>query len=223
MRFFVVSDENVYLLKSALSAAQLGFRHSHLLEAFAYGFGYRTFAALNAAARLFPCKVFHIKEFADEKCNVRLVELSGRRLPEGFAIKLVENLKLVDLVFIRTGNVQGWLRDLWFNECKMNNIPFIYTISKRKYVNLTWDCFSMDPKCDIKIRKDRGELLDVMFEVFRKYAGSQSRRAVFEGGAFYGNIENLLPENAEKIAEAYFLLLNDAKTKEDKNEGLFMS
>lgn len=96
----------------------------------------------------------------------------------------------------------------WFYRCQKRNIPHVTLETRVKYVTLSWDSISRDPKYDTHLGEDQGAILvRRMFATFQLRARHSPGRSMFEGSSFVGSVTNLVPDIARNLADEFFLML----------------
>ncbi|MER8786191.1 hypothetical protein NKH60_34580 [Mesorhizobium sp. M1006] len=120
----------------------------------------------------------------------------------------------------------------WFRECTKRGIPNLCIATRRKYVELRWDCISIDPQDEGHVQGDRGTtLVREMFKTYQIIARRISVKSLFSGSSFVGSVDHLLPELAAEIADTFFSMLYEPMRRQaqpnrprpsfDAAEGIF--
>jgi hypothetical protein len=96
----------------------------------------------------------------------------------------------------------------WFYGCQKRNVPHIALEARVKYVTLSWDCISRDPKYDTHLGEDQGAfLVRRMFATFQSLARHSPGKSMFEGNSFVGSVTNFVPDIARNLADEFFVML----------------
>lgn len=207
MAVLLLAPGNIEQLKSSMRDAFPQMKASHRAEALASSLGFQTFASLLALMRS-----------ADETAIARSIELarfSARTSELGYddcdpalLIQIVRSpaLPLRPWAEFLRGDLQA--NNRWFYECQRRNIPLITIETRIRYVTLNWDCISRDPKYDTHLGEDRGShLVRRMFATFQSLARHSLGKSIFEGSSFVGSVDNLLPDVARNLADAFYIML----------------
>lgn len=76
------------------------------------------------------------------------------------------------------------------------------------FAEVGWERITIDPdRHEVTLDVGSRELGDKLFTTFQSVASANSRKSMFEGSAFVGSIERLLPEDACEVADAVFEFL----------------
>lgn len=207
MALLLLAPENIEHAKSAMRDAFPHVKATHRAEALAASLGFRTYASLLAGLNPTGTGVL-----------ARPVELATflRRLDE-LGCEAFNPASLIQIVRSPAMPLRPWVEfkkgDLaannrWFYGCQRRNIPHITLETRVKYVSLNWDCISRDPKYDTHLGKDHGAaLVRRMFATFQSLAGRGPGKPMFDGSSFVGSVENLTPDIARNLADAFFMML----------------
>lgn len=206
MTLILVSRDNVTALKKALRVRLPGVGSSHLSEATAAGFGMRTHAALLASIAAEPAP--SLRRVNAALVGRRLSEL-GYPLPDSNVIAdALGSDKLPDRIVVEVRNGDRAAKDAWFYECRRRNIPMVSIVSRRKYVELEWDCVTIDPHLDGHVQDEAGtRLVHTMYDRFCSAATGAIGKPFFSGKSFTGSIDRLLLPMARTLAEDFFGML----------------
>lgn len=94
----------------------------------------------------------------------------------------------------------------WFDYCKFHQIPYIVIKQRYKYSSVTWDYITYESKIDTILMKNREKILQKFEWIFQEYATEKSTYLMSEVSACFNNI---LKENAEKMAETLYNFINE--------------
>lgn len=205
MAAILLTPANLHTIKSRLRAALPHIKSSHLSEALAAALGYRTHAALLAdmgSLEEYP----PLGRVSDRKLAERLGELGTG----DYAIDLTGavSAELPHPIWRAFPRRDRAANDNWFYACQRRNIPFVYLHVGRKYWRLNWDCISAQKNYDAHLHDDAGTaLMRAMFERFQERARLHPTKAMFDGSAFVGTVDGLLPQTARDLADDFFKML----------------
>jgi hypothetical protein len=144
----------------------------------------------------------------DARIAARLIELGYDRIGYVSPIDATRSPGLPDRIWTEFRNGDRDANDLWFYECKHRNIPNLRIELRRKYVELHWDCISIDPRMEGHVQGEKGgALVREMFRTFQAIARGASGKPLFNGSAFVGSVDRLTPEMARSMADAFFAML----------------
>ncbi len=204
MAVILLTESNLIFIKRELRNRYTSTKSSHISEALAYSFGRRTHAALLAEMNAQISSGLHLVCFSKKRFFERLVQLDNSLAAIEIPCKL-ESYQFPNPIWreFKDGDIQNL--NTWFYQCQQQGIPYVYITRRRKYVQVGWDCITLDSGYDKAIHEDGRRLLDTMFERFQSLA--KPWNAFFEGSAFVGDINTLIPEAAYKIADEIFTLL----------------
>lgn len=207
MAVLLLAPSNIEQVKLSMRDAFPQVRASHRAEALASALGFQTHASLLALMR-----------YSTETAVARVIELarfSARTSQLGYdhcdpkpLIQIIRSpaLPLRPWAEFRRGDSQ--VNNRWFYECQRRNIPLITVETRAKYTTLNWDCISRDPKYDTHLGEDEGaHLVRRMFAVFQSLVRHSPGKAMFKGSSFVGSVDNLLPDVAKNLADAFYMLL----------------
>lgn len=208
MALLLLVPDNIEYVKSSIRDSFPQVRASHRAEALAAALGFRTYASLLAS----------MGSAGETACarSVELARFSARTHELGY--DAFDPAALIQIVRSSAMPVRPWTEfqkgDLqannrWFYECQRRNVPLITIETRVKYVTLNWDCISRDPKFDTHLGEDRGaHLVRRMFATFQSLARHSPGKAMFEGSSFVGSAENLVPDVARDLADAFYMMLS---------------
>ncbi|MEQ8406098.1 MAG: hypothetical protein RKE49_13455 [Oceanicaulis sp.] len=149
-------------------------------------------------------------QFDLERLRSRALALSGEHIQFDES-RLVEASRIIQRTFkyIKEGDHRA--ESAWFRRSQNAGLPFIHVVKRRKYARLSWDCITLPADRDHRLRADPDCLLvRRLFDIFQSEAKGAPGKPFFDGQAFVGDIDNLLPQAAEKLADRYFLELTGA-------------
>lgn len=207
-----LSPSNVRTFKGLLRERIPEAGSSHLSEALAVGFGFRTHAALRQRLEdvrpgFEPLVATDLSAFL-----ARLASLSGVQVKRDVLTPIAWSDELPDPCWrqIRADDRAGI--DAWFHYCQVRSLPDIFVSPARKYATLEWDCISVDPRYEGAIRAESGRpMVQELFGRFQAYAKGAPGKPIFEGSAFVGKVVRLLPETARMLADEFFLRLYEGR------------
>ena len=206
MAAILLTPANLHTIKSRLRAALPHIKSSHLSEALAAALGYRTHAALLAGMKASPEKHPPLGQTSDLNLTERLSEFGTGN----HAVDLtgVVRAELPDPIWRAFPRRDRAANDNWFYTCQRRNIPFVYLHVGRKYWRLNWDCISTEKNYDAHLHDDTGTtLMRAMFKRFQERARLDPTQAMFDGSAFVGTVDGLLPQAARDLADDFFEML----------------
>lgn len=208
MAAILLTSNNVNFVKSALRASMPQVKSAHLTEALAFGFGFGTHAALRAMLKAdmtgFPMLVM----FDETHLAARLAALGY--VPKGSEPLdgIIRSPSLPDRIWVEFRSGERAANDRWFRECRQRGIPNLRIERRRKYVELHWDCVSLDPSDEAHLQGNPGAaLVRQMFGTYQGIARRIPGKSEFSGSSFVGSVGRLLPELAYEMADAFFGLL----------------
>jgi hypothetical protein len=208
MAALLLIPDNIQFVKTALRQALPTVKSSHFSEALAFSAGYRTHAALLAAMEnALPARPI-LAEIHSERLSERIEALGYT----GFAGVSVDNAvrssELPVRIWAAFPNGDIAANERWFRECQRRDIPNLRIERRRKYVELHWDCISIDPHGENHVQGDQGtELVRAMFQTYQSVAGRISGKSLFSGSSFVGSVDRLFPELAYELADRFFAML----------------
>lgn len=216
MAAIVLNQQNIDYVKRTLRARYPDVKPSHIVEAFAAAVGYRTFAALLADYKASPKNRPCARLIVDNAFCSRLRDLG---YPDCIADELPNIVRSNDLP------LQCWREfpnrsltdnNAWYRKCEQFDVPLVYIETRRKYVELQWDCITVDAREDTAVREDRNQIMRNLYSDFQKQVGkSAPGKPIFFGKAFTGSINNLESATAKNLADSIFLrLYNNTGTRD---------
>lgn len=208
MALLLLTHENIEHAKSAMRGVFPQVRAAHRVEALAAGLSFQTYASLLAAIKLGkrPYPLVGSVELA--RFSARLHDLGYANVDPHGLTDVVRSLSMPQRPWAEYKNGDWAVNNRWYRECQRRDIPDIYIATRAKYVKLNWDCISRDSKHDTHLGEDSGVvLLQQMFNRFQELARPNAGRAIFQGNSFVGHIDNLPPDVARNIADAFFIML----------------
>lgn len=207
MALLLLVSENIEHAKSALRGAFPHVKATHRAEAFASALGFRTYASLLAGLSPVgthaPARSVELAAFSR-----RLDELGYQAFNPASLLQIVRSpaIPLRPWVEFKQGDLATNNRRYY--ECQRQNIPHITLETRIKYVTLSWDCISRDPKYDTHLGEDQGAILvRRMFATFQSLARHRPGKPMFEGSSFVGSVTNLMPDIARNLADEFFMVL----------------
>ena len=206
MTAILLTPANLHDLKSRLRGALRQAKSSHLSEALAAALGYRTHAALLADMKASPEQYPPLGRASDRRLIERLSEFGVA----DHAIDLTGMVRqgLPDPIWRVFPRRERAANDNWFYACQRRNIPFVYLHVGRTYWRLNWDCISTEKNYDAHLHDDAGTaLMRAMFRRFQDRARLAPAKAMFDGSAFVGKVDGLLPQTARDLADDFFEML----------------
>lgn len=206
MAAILLTPANLHALKVRLRAALPLVKSSHISEGLAAALGYRTHAALLADMKASPEKYPPLGRVSDVKLAERLSEFDADDHATDLTAMAREALPdPIWRAFIKRDRAAN---DNWFRTCRSRNIPFVYLHVGRKYWRLNWDYITLDPKRETHLHGDAGTtLMRAMFKRFQERARLDPTQAMFDGSAFVGTVDGLLPQTARDLADDFFEML----------------
>ncbi|WP_165185103.1 hypothetical protein [Caulobacter soli] len=208
MAVFRLTPDNLAFAKSELRRSLPNIRSSHLSEALAAGLGKLTHAALRARMADAAIGAEDVVTVDDTRWRERLVQLGyGEQATDALTQTLLRP-DLPDPCWREFSSRDRGAIDDWFYYCESQKIPYVFVVTARKYSKLEWDCISVPPSHEGRIRhKEAKPVLDWLFKTFQANAKMAPGNPIFEGSPFVGGIERLLPETARTLADKYFAQL----------------
>jgi len=211
MTVLALTDSNLTYVKRTLRSELYEVKSSHLSEALAVAFGFKTNIAFKTFLNNTSKEQFVLKAVSGNAFCMRLLELNGEEFGELRLDKIIRSAELPDPVWreFKSNDVSG--KNTWFKKCEKMSIPFITITTRRKYAHLNWDHFSLNPKHDSSLKgsDDGRSLMHKLYDAFCKLPPT-SKKAFFDGSVLVGGIDNLTPEEARKLADTYFLHIYSA-------------
>lgn len=208
MAAILLTADNIDFVKSAFREALPHVKSSHLTEALAFGAGYRTHAALLAAIKAASPMRPVLARVDASRIAMRLVALGYLNPSAACTDGIIRSPSLPERIWIEFRNRDLAANNHWFNECRERDIPNIFIERRRKYVELSWDCISIDPSSEAHVRDERGSaLLRIMFKTYQGIARRIPGKSLFFGSSFTGSVDRLLPELAYDMADEFFAML----------------
>ncbi|MEX6725657.1 hypothetical protein [Parapedomonas caeni] len=206
MAKILLTHANIQALKSRSREQLPNVKSSHHSEALAAALGYRTHAALLADMKAWPQEFPRLGSANSIAMGDRLRELNAgdhvidlsRMVREGVPDDIWRTFPSKD----RAANEE------WFSTCLHRNIPNVYLETRKKYWTLNWDCTSTSDDFYSHLLDDKsGEFVRKMFELFQNRVKNNSPNAYFDGSSFVGQVDHLMPETAQDIADIFFEIL----------------
>jgi hypothetical protein len=208
MPVFFLTPDNCEFAKRAMRGRLPLVKSTHLTEALAAAFGYRTHAALLASLELSDARRPALVPVDPARLSSRLQELGCGIVDPSGLVEIVRAPEMPAGVWreFRNGDVAA--NNLWFRECERRDIPNVYIQLRTKYAKVSWDCISIDRRGEDHVREDKASaLVDVMFRRFQVLAKGDPAKSEFFGSAFVGSVDRLSPSVARDIADDFFMRL----------------
>lgn len=207
MALIRLTARNLDALKRGLTQQIVGVKSAHLTEALAAGLGFRTHAALRARIANCVLGTEPLAQTADADLTLRLSQLCGLDVAvQSDALhRLAWSGILPDPCWrqFRKGDMAGI--NGWYRYCAANNLPDLYLTPARVYIDVEWDCISLDPRYEAGIRTRPGKpMVREMFETFQAHVKGAQGKPIFEGSWFVGKMVHLLPDTARALADEFF-------------------
>ncbi len=209
MATFLLTTANIDFLKAALRKSFPQIKSAHLTEALAFGAGYNTHAAMLASLRACPSQWPIVVEIDDERIANRLCAFGYERLAVSTA-DVIHSPTLPERIWVafESGDIDA--NNRWFRECQQRNIPNLRIERRKKFVELSWDCISIDTRNDAHVRDEAGDaLMREMFSTYQRIARCIPGKSEFCGSSFVGSVVRLWPELAYELADEFFAMLYD--------------
>lgn len=208
MPIFFLTPNNCDFAKRAMRVRLMDVKSTHLTEALASVFGFRTHAALLAAMGISDVRRPTLVSVEPLRLRARLQELGYGPIDETALIETVRAPEMPVSAWREFRNRDLEANKTWFQECQRRDIPNVYIRLRTKYAEVNWDCISVDPHRDGHVREAAGSnLVDVMFRGYQALAKSGPAKSVFFGSAFVGSVDCLSPDVARDIADDFFMRL----------------
>lgn len=208
MAAILLTTDNIDFVKAGLRETLPEAKSSHLTEALALGTGYNTHAALLAAIKTAAPNRPVLARLDDRRIVARL---SAFGYADDDLISTSEIARSPDLperiwAEFQSGDIDA--NNYWFRECQERDIPNLRIERRRKYVELHWDCISIDSRGEAHVQGERGSAL--VRDMFKTYQGIARRvpgKSEFFGSSFVGSVDRLWPELAYELADEFFAML----------------
>jgi len=209
MSLLILTYENVEGVKRAAREQVPVVKSSHLSEAIASALGFRTHAALRAKIAAEADLPPDVAECDPARFVVRLAALGYAATSAINLDEIVRSDAVPDRPYteFRYGDLQA--NNAHFTWCQRHNRPMLTVAMARRYARLDWDCITISPdQEDFLFDDDEGRAFAKrMFKHFQARARGAPGKPYFNGSAFVGQVEKLLPETARQLAEDYFRML----------------
>jgi len=208
MTAILLTSNNVAALKHALRSKFPGVLSSHMSEALAFGLGYKTNIALRSDMRCAPSATPLLGKLDHFLVTERLSDFGAGKIQADFLAEVARSPEMPDRIWTTFQNGDIASNNWWFHECQRRGIPMVFIQTRRKYVQLNWDCITIDPSEEGHVRNQAGnELGRLMFTTFQKLAKNAPGKPFFEASSFVGSVNGLLPETAYDMADTFFEML----------------
>lgn len=206
MAAILLTPANLHHLKSCLRVALPQVKFSHISEGLAAALGYRTHAALLAGMKASPERYPPLARLSDVKLTERLSDFGAD--DQAVDLSGIARDALPDPIWRAFAKRERAANDNWFYACQRRNIPFVYLHMGPKYWRLNWDCISTENNYDPHVRGDSGTaLMRAMFKRFQERARLDPTQTMFDGSAFVGTVNGLLPQTTRDLADDFFEML----------------
>jgi hypothetical protein len=202
----ILTQENIDLAKQELRISLPHIRSSHLTEALAAAFAFKSNAALRVsiAADAMPSIAYGR---ADRFAN-RLRDFGYALSDADMLQQAIRSGTLYDRPYMEFKRGDIGSSNACFSISRANNRPMVTVAMAKHYAELQWDCITIEPPDDEHARGDQSrELLRTMYARFQERARGLPGKPCFDGSAFVGSVEKLLPHAARDLAEDFFSML----------------
>ncbi len=208
MAILLITRENIDFIKYTLRDPLTHIKSSHRVEALAAATGFRTHAALSAELKRHRSVCPKARQVNPNLFAKRLAKFGYEEADGKLLVEIARSQDLPDPPWREFPNRDLAANNRWFSICQEYGIPNVSIQRRRKYVELNWDCISIDHNNEFHLHDDQGvELVEEMFQKFQSVVTQDPGRSEFWGSAFTGSIDNLLPDFAYKLADEIFMLL----------------
>jgi len=210
MAVFRLTAGNLAFVKSELRILYPTIKSSHLTEALAAALGSQTHAALRVLMARSAPGAEPLTRIDTTLWRERLTDLGYGGADFDGLMRVMGSAALPDPCWraFAKGDLDGI--NAWFYYCRSQNLPYVFITKARKYVDLNWDCISVEPSHEGRVRGPEAQpIIEWLFGAFQARAKHDTGRPMFEGNTFVGSIEKLLPDTAADLADAYFARLYD--------------
>lgn len=206
MAALLLTSDNLHAVKSRLRAALPQVKSSHVSEALAAAFGYRTHAALLADMRVVPERYPPLGRASDIKLKERLQDFSVM----AGAISLTGMIRdgLPDPIWCVANKGDREANSRWHQQCRKRGLPLIFVYLAGRSAQLDWDYITLNRKMETHLHNDAGKALeDRMIACFEERATNNPGNPRFRGTVYVGKIERLAPATARDLADDFFEML----------------
>ena len=210
MALLALTRPNVDFLKQHLRAIHPTMKSSHLSEAIAAAFGFRTNIAMVASLRKQDVGRPDLAEFDEGLFRSRLQKFGVPSTNTTAPDNLIRSPDLPNRIWAACKHKDISSKNLWFHECQRLDIPYITMSTRRTLAQVNWDCISLHTRHDSVTRSVKSTLVHRMVQAFQTIARGKSGKPTFDGSSFVGNIENVPMKMAPHLADATFQILYDA-------------
>ena len=208
MALLILTQENIETVKRYLRERLTTISSSHLTEAIAAGLGFHTNAALRAVVEADRDGLPHVAYASESHFRNRLALFGYADLDDSLLEDSIRQHLIYDRPYTEFRRGELGPANACFSICRENNRPMITIAMARRYAELQWDCITLHPNQEGHLQGDRGhELVSAMFARFQESARGHPGAPVFDGSAFVGRVERLLPDVARNLADDYFRML----------------
>lgn len=208
MALLALTHANIDFVKRALRPTYPVVGSSHLSEALAAARGHRTAIALATALRSAAPTQPDFVLIDEDAFSARLGEIEHRDVACGSLAGAARSDDLPDRIWTTLKGRDIPATNAWFSECQRRGIPYVNVTLRRRYAEVDWDCITVEPDHDeVTLGAGSRELVDKLFATFQSVASANSTKSMFEGSAFIGSIEWLLPNDALELADTMFEIL----------------
>ncbi|TPL78847.1 hypothetical protein FJ941_21375 [Mesorhizobium sp. B2-3-13] len=208
MASILLTLDNIDFVKSELRKAMPEAKSAHFTEALAFGAGYNTHAAMQAAIKTSTPQRPILAKINDERIASRLTAL-GNHSSSAVSTKVaVRSPALPQRIWVEFRNGDIGANNYWYRECQKRDIPNLRISRRTKYVKLNWDCISLDGRSETHVMGESGSALGkTMFKTYQGIARRIPGKSEFFGSSFVGSVDRLLPELAYDLADEFFAIL----------------
>ncbi|MBV1886423.1 MAG: hypothetical protein KUG61_05025 [Parvibaculaceae bacterium] len=211
MATFPLTQQNIDFSKRALRTKLPHVKATHLIEAFAASTGFRTYAALRAKLKSREDTHADITTVKPIHFSARLAELGYKDVAGELLVEIIRSPNLPNPAWREIPSKDLPAANDWFRSCQKHGMPYVWVEMRRmrrKYARLNWDCISLDPADEEHLFDSSGTtLVEKMYQRFQYHAIEDPGHAQFDGIAFAGAIDNLLPAVARELADEFLMML----------------
>lgn len=213
MSAIALTSNNVHFVKRALRQHYSSVKSSHLSEALAAACGYRTHATLLSDIPRSKGLLPDIARVSEDRFFERLKGFGYKSGGQQLLSTIIRSPELPERIWCERKGRDIPALEIWDKECTRRDIPHVYVMVRRKYALLNWDCITLDEKHDnVTKGKKSAALVRAMYE--HVWQMLKPSTAIFDGSAFTGEIDPLLPETARDIADEICIMLYRAVRSE---------
>ncbi|MER9334221.1 hypothetical protein NKJ06_09535 [Mesorhizobium sp. M0293] len=208
MAAILLTSDNIDFVKTELRNVSPHLKSSHLTEALAFAVGYSTNAAMLAAIKSAPKSTPILGRLDSLQLSVRLSQLGYSDFDLSSIGGIIRSHGLPERIWVEFSSGDLNMNNYWYRECQERNIPNVRVETRRKYVEVRWDCISIDSRDEAHVRDSRGNTLGKdMLKAYQTIARRIPGNSKFSGSSFVGSIDRLLPELADEMTDIIFAML----------------